>query len=338
MRVFNSWLTVLTKNTIKNKAFLALMLLIPVLCFTLGQIVFGASGDEVPVILLYAEREDDFTTAVMEDLLGESDGYIFEEASSEEEVENSVRDHTALCGYVMKKNQLERILDGKTRGNVISVERTGNIKSDIVREIFFSAYYKEYTRFYTPYYLDLSDEDTEAFVSNYDDLMNSSVFNYSIEELESDSEPNEKTPYGRNLVGIMLCLFVMLLIVDFIDDKNSGILYPVKPSLRVLFRLLYFVIPVFMLLPFSLLGVILEGVRTEIIHELVSLVLYAFMLSILGTLFSYVITKRHIIIGVIPVITILFIIVCPTFLDLSMFVPVIKVLRYLCPPYYYMAF
>ena len=335
MRILKSWLHILIKKTLLNKAFIALLLIIPVISVCLGK--FSAMSEEEPTATIYisARSSDEVSDAVIEDLIGEYDGYSFVYEEDEDKILHDVRNHTALCGYILEKNQTERIADGKLKGNIILVERIGNLQTDVVNEVVFSAYYKEYTKYYTPIYLGLGDTDT--FNKNFDRLTSSTLLNYTIEKLSTDDEAdNALERSAHNLVGIIMFLFAMLNISDFILEKEHNLLYPINPKNRLAFRCIYFAVPLMMLSPFALIGTMLQNVNDGFLFELLHILLYDLLLVIICLVLSVVIKKRHIIIGMLPILTIIYIVICPVFEDLSTYLPIIGILRYLCPPFYYM--
>lgn len=335
MRTVNTWLKILFKKTIYNKAFIGLLVLIPVLCYCLGAFSNLSNKDADATIYIYARSNDEISTRFIDDLEGEYDGFSFVIADSEKQIMNDVRSHKALCGYILEKNQDERVARGKQEGNIILVERIGNLQTDVVNEIVFSAYYREYTRYYTPLHVEMANK--EEFTKNYDEITDNTLLNYTVEKVYPEDDSNDATGRSaRNIIGVILCLFAMLLISDFIQEKDSGLLFPIKPSKRLLFRFFYFATPLLMIAPFALLGTMIQSNNRGFVSEIIRLVLYSLMLIILCVLSSYIIKKRHVIIGMIPVLTILFIVLCPVFIDLSTFLPIINILRYFCPPFYFM--
>lgn len=335
MRTVNTWLRVLFKKTIYNKAFIGLLLLIPILCYCLGAFSNLSNKDADATIYIYARSEDEISTRVIDSLEGEYDGFSFVYADSEKQIKDDVRTHKALCGYILEKDQDKRIRRGEQEGNIILVERIGNLQTDIVNEIVFSAYYREYTRYYAPLHVEMANK--EDFNKNYDEITDNTLLNYTIEKVYPEDDSNDATGRSaRNIIGVILCLFAMLLISDFIQEKDSGLLFPVKPSSRLLFRCLYFATPIFMIAPSALLGTMIQSNNRGFLAELIQLILYSIMLIVLCVICSYLIKKRHVIIGMIPILTILFIVLCPVFIDLSTFLPIINILRYFCPPFYFM--
>lgn len=334
LKKFNSWITVIFKMTISNRAFIALIILIPVLCFAVGKISTMTSADETALIYLYARFEDSFSSAILDELEGEHDGYSFVIADSEEQIETEVSDHTALCGYIFEEDIPERIAAGNYDKNITVVERVGNLKTDIINEMVFSCYYEKFAECYIE--SEMPSLDTDVFEENYSRYVVNSEFNYTIEQVEEAPENTSSAIYvARNIIAIILCVFGMLLLGSFISDSEKGLLRAVSPNLRLLFRITYFAVPFALLTPLALLGLFLQDMHGGFGGELIDIVLYNLLLIILCTVFSYIVRKRQIVLGLIPVLTVLFIVICPVIADFSEYVPVIGLLRYVCPPYFY---
>lgn len=334
MRTVKSWIRILGKKTLVNRAFIILLVLIPLLSIFMGMFGTNIHKANPPKIYLYAREDDPISEAVMDSLLGVYKGYSFVEADSEEQIQRDVRTHNALCGYIFAEDQMERVEEHTVKGNIVLVERIGNIETDIVNEIVFSAYYKEYTKYYTISYMDLEED---LFVTNYENIVTSSSLHYSADTISSrDDANNAVNRSARNIIGVILCLFAMLNISEFISDTEHSIFYPVKPKQRFAFRAVYFSIPILMLSPFVLIGTMIQETNKGFFMELGQLLLYDVILIVLSIICSFIIKKRHIILGMIPMLTILYIILCPVFLDLSIYLPVIRILRYFCPPFYFM--
>jgi len=332
MNVVKSWIYLIFRMMVKSKGFIALLIALPVMGLIFA-VAFADKDSEKLTCYIYAEEPDEFTAEVMDDLLGTKSGYRFVEASSQDDIESAVRDHSALCGFIFSSEQMERVLSGKTMRNVTLIERVGNLKSDIVSEIFFASYYKVYTKYYTPVFL--GEEDADTYYSNYDKLMNSSIFDFSIEELDYE-ESGSDIWYGRNLAGIIYMVFAMLLVSRFIEDRDKGILMAVSHQNQVWFRLLYFAVPVAMLIPSMIICITIESGFNSIIHNILITILYAVMLIIFAFSLSFILRNKSIIYGLIPVSALWCLIICPTFTDLSIYYQSIKILRLFCLPYYFM--
>lgn len=334
LKTINSWIYIIAKKSIVNRSFLILLIIIPLLCFGLGKANLSKAADEAPLIYLYVDSDDETANIIIDNLEGERDGYTFERVDSYDDLVHDVRHHKALCGFVFADDLTERIIDGKIKDNITIVQRVGSIRSDIVTELVFSAYYKEYARVYTPVYMNLG-EDSE-FSNQYNDILGETMFNYSIETLEAEESVNPATSFIRSAIAILMCLMAMLLNVEFINDSRNGIFYPVKKDKRIYFRILYFMIPLLMVTPFAFLGIILGNVMKSVIYEVGKLLLYVGLLTLISFGLSYVIKSRKLIVAAIPILTIIYLVVLPVFVDLSKFIAFIKVLKYLCPPFYYL--
>ena len=331
--MFNSWLRIIIKKTLNNKAFIAMLFLIPLIVFGVVKINDIESQKKSTKVYLYAREQDEFSDNVISELVGDYEGYSFVEAKSEEQVLDDVKNHRALCGFILEEDQIERIKDGKERGNIIFVMRVGSVNADIIKEMFFSSYYKEYTKYFTINYWGM--EDSLEFEENYYSVVENTIFSYSIDELETEDDVSSMLNV-KSLLGILVSIFSLLIIADFITDKENGILYPIPPKKRFGFRVLYFATPLMMLAPFVYLGVVFSPNSSGYVKELISIILYILFTLCLSVGLSYVIKKKSIIMGMIPVLTLFYIVVCPVFIDLSVYLPVFNVLKYFCPPYYYM--
>lgn len=338
MEQIKTWLLFLNRYKMRKKSFILLLISIPVICFVIGNI--SLSGKNEPVkVYIYARSNDELSMAVVDDLKSQKSDYSFVVAKSEDDIFNDVKHAKAQCGYILEENQVELALSGTVDKNVILVERMGSAKTDIVNELFYGAYFKEYAKFYSHSFF---EEETgpdvyQHFNKIYDIGMQKMMDNFSVEKVTVD-KPVSSEDYVRNILAVIVCLWGFAGVSKFISDKNNGILIPVPTNKRFIFRVLYFEVEFEMLAPIMLAGIWLQKCHKGFIYETAAIIIYMLAITIMCVISSYIFRRRLTVLCILPIITIVYVIVCPVFFNLANYFPIINVLRYLCLPYYYMIF
>ena len=343
-----TWILILVKRQLKNVTFLIMLLAIPLICILVNA--FNNKPDGKPVVAYICPKaNDEVSKAICESLTSINSDYKFLICDDEEELKRNVRNSNVECGYIFSQNILENMQNGIREGNITIVERMGNVKTDILNEVVFSEYYRQYGKIYSQAFMDhLANEKPDSdnvnngldsqhkeFIEKYDELMASVSENYVIEKLKTEKE--ERTiNTARNLLGLLLFLYALLLEGRFIRDKERRLLSAIPVKKQLLFRFVYFTSAIFIIVPFIYLAVVFGTDNAGLLNELICIMFYGILLVILVVLLSYIIKNSVIIYGIIPVLTLAYIVICPVFIDLSNYFGVIKVIRYLCPPYYYM--
>lgn len=336
MEQIKSWLLFLTRYKTKKKSFIILLVSITVGCFIIGNISISEKNETVK-IYIYARSNDALSSAVVDELTSQSGEYSFVAAKSEDVIFNDVKHAKAQCGYILEENQVELAVSGTVDKNIILVERMGSERTDIVNELFYGAYFKEYAKFYTQSFTDnLADSDiSQYFEETYDTEMQKMIANLSFKKVTTD-KPVSSKEYVRNILAVIVCLWGFASVSQFVSDKKNGIMLPVPVNRRFLFRILYFGVEFGILTPIMFVGIWLQKSHKGFLYEIATILVYMLAIIIMCVICSYIFKRRLTVLCILPILTIAYVIVCPVFFSLANYFPIINILRYLCLPYYYL--
>ncbi len=339
MKTFKTWTFFLLKYKTRKKSFLAMLICIPILCVIIGNISLSDTNSEV-FVSVFARSDDEMSMAVINNLTSMDGKHKFILAKSEAEVREKVKHAKVQCGYILKRNQIQLAHEGIADDNIILVERMGSAKTDIVNEVFYGVYFKEFSKHYSQNFIsnangDNSDTTTEKFEKSFDEQIDTMMSNFSVEKVTIE-KPVTNEDYVRNILAIIICLFGFARVGQFASDNESGLLFPVPAEKRLLFRILYFGVELLLLAPVLFLGLLLQKSHKFFIYEAGAIIMYLLLITIMCVFCSYIFKKKLTVMCILPVLTIVYIIVCPVFFSLASYFPIIDKLRYLCVPYYYL--
>ena len=333
------WIVMLLKKQIKNREFLVMLILLPVACAIFYNIRFKNHTEDEITVYLYARTEDIIAGKIIKNLCEEydSEGYKFQVVQCEDVIYESVRNSDVECGYIFEENLSDRIKNGIMDGNIILVERMGSAHTDIINEMVFSTYFKEYVKEYTLAVLDGEKEQEDEFVEKYEQSLEEWTQKFIMKQIPTNGKENsESKDVVSKLLAIIIFLYAMLCMDQFQKDRAHGILIPVPNNKILLFRMIYFGISLFLVGGSAYIGMLFAKEHENLLWQGVHLLFYVTVLAILCTVVSSLVQSRQVILGMIPVVTIFHLVVSDVFFDLSYYLPIIKILRYLCIPQYYM--
>lgn len=351
MKKIMLWLWLLTKRQLKNVFFLMIVVLVPVLSFVASR-VDSLSQETQNRAALYARDDDKIAAGTIEELLTADSSYEFYLCGSEEELIDEVRDGNAQCGFIFDDKLTERIEKGKYKGNLIIVAKKNSILADTIRETVFAAYFKEFAKktgldfiASNEKFSQMDPEGLEQFEGAYEQYREGSgTFKVSFETMDgadsfAETQVIETTAVKFPLRGIMAVLIMtgtMMGLLGWLSDREKGVFAPMKHDFIVLSRLFYVLIPTAFLGISTIISLMACGENVSLGHEIMTMAGYVVLLTVIGTFFSFLIRKSSAVISAMPVFIIGSLLICPVLIDLTLYVPVLKWIRYLFVPYYYM--
>lgn len=351
MKKIGLWFWLLTKRQLKSVFFLMILILIPLSSWTASR-MGDLSGEQNNRAALYARDDDEIAAGTIEDLLASVDCYEFYLCDSEDELYEQVRTGKAECGYILNEGISQRIEKGKYKECIIVVSKTDSLLTDIINETVFSSFFKGFAKKIAMDYVS-SDEkfalmDPEGFAQlsgTYDQYMNGNgTFKVEFEMLGDGNsfaqtkviETKETTFPLRNVMAVLIMAGGMLGVLNWLTDREKGVFAPMRYDFIRISRLLYVFIPSALLGISTILSMAACGENVSFVHEIAAMLFYLVILTVFGTLCCIFMRKSYTIVSMMPVIIIGSLLVCPVFIDLSVYLPVIGIFRKIFVPYYYM--
>lgn len=351
MKKIGLWCLLLTKRQLKNTMFLIILLLIPITAFVTSQME-GFRETEDIFVALYARDYDEMAANTIKDLLEDTDVYHFYICNSEEELMEEVQKGRAECGYIFGENITERVAKEKYKNNIIQVKKNSSVIADSINETVFSSFFKFFTRETILNYVKSNEKfaemDSEGLLqldgafSSY--LNGNHTFHVEFKEMggrddfsEAETIETEEAAFPlRNIMSVLIMAGAILGVLSWLTDREKGVFAPMKYDFVTISRPLYVLIPTILLAVCSLCSMAASGTMTFWVREFLVMAAYVFLLTAAGVLATCVVKRSIWIISAFPVLIIGSLILCPVFIDLSVYLPGIQYVQRLFLPYYYM--
>lgn len=351
MKKIALWSWLLMKRQLKSLFFLLILILIPVISFV-GSRTEALSKEQETKVALFARDDDEIAGETIEALLTMDSSYTFYLCESEEELLSHVRNKEAECGYIFDENLSEKIEKEKYKKNITVVQNSNSMLTNIINETVFSAFFKQFTKKTAMDYVANNEKFAAMHPEGFVQLEGAfeqytkgdAVFKVSFEMLGDGESLTETTVIEtkavgfplRNIMAVLIMAGAMLGILNWLNDREKGVFAPMKREFILASRPLYILIPALLLGISTIVSLAACGESVSVLRELLGMMLYILLLTVLGVVCCLVIKKSFTIISAMPVMIIGSLLVCPVFIDLVLYIPVLKWVRYLFVPYYYM--
>ncbi len=310
----------------------------------------------IPCVALYASPGNEAGQDTIKLLLAKNEGIRFYQCNSVKELEESVMSKDAECGYIFDDRIKENILSSRLEDNITVVTNGANMVTGTTNEIVFSAVLSSITKDISVKYM----QDHRFFPVNMWDLA-VAHFNEKFDTIYVDGSSLQlrfKTlqvaPDGsyttntmeakamsfpvRGMMAALIFIACVLGAAKWISDKESGLFAPMGQTLVNASRPLYILVPALMFGLSGLLTLALSGNFNSLSRELGAMAVYLLINVAVGTLLTLTVKRSQTIIALLPVAILCCLLLCPVFLDLSGYIPAVKVLNKFLPPYYYLRF
>lgn len=328
------WLYFLTKRLLKKPAFLAVLVLLPLLTLLYTNAAQDDSG--VVTIALAAEAgADDLACRLLQELPEESKLIRFALCGSVEDAQALVKSGKADGAWLLPAD-LTRRLSGGGKGAVTVVQREENTALRLSREVLSGVLYRcmaqdtylDFIRQNAPELAALSDQ---ALLDYYRDISgNETLFQFRTPEGTAADTPDLLLAPLRGLLGILILLAGMAAALWFRQDRRKGVyaMLPLKklPLVELGNQLAA------LLCVSAVCGVCLwiSGNHTSALREAAVGAVYCLCAAGFSMLLSRLWGSEALLAGSLPVLTVLMLVVCPVFFRLDA-----GWLPYLLPPTYY---
>lgn len=352
MKKLSIWFGLLVKRQLKSVIFLALLLGIPVLTFVVVNTP-SFQEERVNQVGLFLEDEDPVAVRCAMDLL-QNETYEFFLCDSREELVDKVIRNQVECGFVFENNLTDKIGNGKAKKGVLCVKKESSVLAGAIRETVFQAYFRQVSGVILLNYAQtkeelswVPEEGLDILRQTYEAYLESDrIFKVDFKMLgDADSfaetvdiKVQEATFPLRNMMAVFIMVGAVLGVIGWLSDREKGVFVPMKREFVMVSRVMYPFIPALLLCISTLVSLLVAGKAEDFGREVPALVCYLVILSFTGAIMSRIFQRSITLVGVLPIMILTCIILCPVFIDLANMIPVIKFIRFLLPPYYYMLF
>ena len=340
MSKISKWFFMLSKRLYKKPSFVALLLLVPLMLFAFS---FAAKeeGGFVRVVLAKADN-DEISEEIINELISEDSLIQFTKADSEEEAVEQVKSGGADEAWVFKanlKDNLNKFLKEDDSHAVSVYTKEQNVTVRLAREKLTSVLYKHCAK---SYYIDyvrsrfsdldnLSDEKLSVYFEKASIDESLFVFKNPNSNIDNLKNTNYLTVPIRGLLAIFAVLCGMAATMYFKQDEIYGTFSFVKNSRKWLMEYACVITAVINVAAVLLLSLVISSLSVNIFKEILIMLLYVLCCAAFSVLLGTIFKRLNTYSAIIPLITVVFIGVCPIFFDFRN----LYLLQMLFPPTYY---
>ncbi len=338
----------MAKRLFKKPIFLIFFISLPILSvalkkeFTVNNIHLCAG--------LYMPSDDATSEGIKNRLVNSSDAIKFVVADSELELNQMVATGKCQCGYVIPAN-INIIMDnGKFRHSIKVIPGTYSISS-ITNELVFSAIYNEYALHILENYIDDTglfrdyqkkriQDEINTLYNTYKTNGSTYSFKYTGEEtLSKDASvllPGYLILSVRGLLAIVIFATCFAGAIQLYQDRNNGI-FRTRFGYRLHLSGVFVILTPTLIISLScIVGLILSKSAGNIFKEIFFMILYDIMLTSIVYVLTLLIQSRTLFCGLLPVLLISSLLICPVFIDVCELDSRFKLLQNCFPPTWYL--
>ena len=345
------WFRLWTKRLFLHPFFLFTLFLLPAVTIFISRADFSSDAVLRIALCIDGSTPDSAVKKLKTELLRLSNNSVkFYFTPSIEEVYADVSDGNAVSGYIFPAD-LEQKLNGyaaEKKPFITAVQHDAEMSNKLVNEIVLSRLYKTHA------WQVLVDFISEKVAKKKDlklDLpfLQERIQTYQTDELlfrfeYADGGENKSLnePSGlllmplRGVISVLVFLSCMAGALTWYEDKKNGfslILPKKKKGLCMIFPLL---VPALYAGILGIFSLKLTEISESLWKESLSMLCFLFACIALNFFLLSAFRQKELFLSLIPGVTTGSLLLCPVFLDLSIYSPVIKFLRYLLPMHYYL--
>lgn len=334
------WLVLLTKRLYKKPAFLAILLLIPLLTFGYEAMTGGDSG--MVTIALAKEADDPITEAVFRDLQGSGQLFRYVVCDSPAHAQLLVQTGKADGAWIFPADvagHMEEFMSDPDIDNAFIrvLEREENVLQMLTRERLSGAVYHYLSQYY---YLDymrqeypqLSDLSDKALMEYYEQVeMTDNLFAYDTVAGRNIQQVHYLMSPVRGLLAIVVMLCGLAAAMYYIKDCQNGTFAWVPARRMVIPELGCQIAAVFHVALVATVALMLVGIGEDLLLELLIMVLYTLCVVAFCMLLRALLRSVRVLGALLPLLIVLMLLLCPVFFDLAK----LRLLQFLLPPTYF---
>lgn len=348
MNKMGLWFLMSFKRQLKRPFFLVLLLLIPVGMGFFRQMEQKDSGQIA--IALYSD-EDAWNEKVMKVLTDGGHSFAFYITESKEALFKDVAAKRAECGYVFPAGLKELLDRGEYRRKISMVVSPSTVAAQLASEAVFSGLFKVYGRDLLRQYAKTGElfapfsaagdgavwEELEPLYDQYLENGSTFAFEYGTESGGRIEDNTIKAAFPvRGIAAVFILVIGLSAAVTAASDEKKGLFQSMAGMRKTICILVQMAAPILLSGLSAFLCLAASGEVGKPGTEAAALLAYAVAVTLFSCLLERVIKNPLFLSGLIPFFIIGSLVACPVFADLSAFVPLLKTVRLLFLPYYYL--
>lgn len=355
MKRYFIWFILYSKRLLKKPSFLVLLLLLPLCTFALTKLTQKSDSTIQAGIYLNLQEADPLAKSTYEILLQDKDIVKFYGYQDKNSLLHDIKTKKIDCGYFLPSNLLEALDKNGSDETIQVFYPPDSLSVKILNEKVYGAIIQDYSfhilqKFVTKEdifsYMD-SQQIHEKLRGSYDHYRsNDSTFTFEYgysENINSNSEGSAaEHPLDYLTLPVRGMLAVFILSAGFsggllwYTDYKNGIYQQVSGRLSGYVQFITVWIPVFYTGIASLLCIFLSGLHGSFFTELLGILFYCLLVTGFCSLLRLILATEVMYACALPITALISLVACPVFTDFSIYIPSLKLLRLLLPPYYYL--
>ncbi len=337
------WLLKYGKRFLQQKLFWFLLIIMPI-----GMLVFSHILKQQPAgiqVGIGCEEEEELERDIIEALKSHKGIVRFEEYSTKDSMKQAIQNGDIQCGYFLRKNFSKRLNNEKYKNAILQFRKRGDSTYVVASTVVFAKVFESgntelvdnFVR-ESGYFEGSSITRTEIqqlLVSNYNvhDTFKMSFENEDVEN--AGMETYLMTPL-RGGMALLILLAGFCGLVMWKQDKEKGILEVTPYGMHSRLSLISIGIPTFAVTLSAMISQCLGNFEYFRIQEVFYLFLYGIMVTLFVDLFAFVPVSGNKIWGIALMCVFLNAVVTPMFFNISLFLPQVKYIQWLCPTSYFL--
>ena len=351
---FFVWLLLTGKRFLKKPSFVLIFLMLPAVLLLYRALITADDGKLH--VAVYFEEKDDFAKTYLRELSENvPELFVFYECEEEEDLYSDVAAGRAECGYTFSAGIATKLLTEEWQGLITAVLSDQTMYGEFVNEI---AYIKLIRILGKDLMLEYlvnksgvvkegdSDKIKELLTKKFGDEMASSLLveyvttaqkngELVIEEKKHDAISVLKKPI-RGTIAIFVLLTGLAGLVFWYQDDAEGRFRVMARERRPLISFASILLPTVMAGVVGLACLAISGLWTTTGRELLSMLLYVLLVAGLCNILRFLIPSVHAVCAMIPILVLISYLCCPILIDIGQTMPVIRYVRAVLVPQYYL--
>lgn len=340
MKHFFTWFYYLTKRQLMNVFFVLILLLIPISALGINYL---SKNLEASITIGVADNDNTEISEHFVNTLTTKKGIVsiikYDDTTS---MEKDILENKLQCGYVVSDGFEEKIFSNSNEKLLEVYTTPNNTFCVLSNEIMFADIFKE-----LGYYTLLNDLEKTNIFSNITDteynslketyntyLSGGKTFNFNFNTTNGvyvasgniDIISYVKTPV-RGIIAVFIFIAGLAGGFTYLKDKKNGF--------KIRMCLYDISIPVVLACASGLISIYIVGINSILFSEIITLFLYGVLVTLFVTLLTKILSKATIYCSTIPIFALGSMICCPIFVNLSTFLPFMKVIQFIFLPSYY---
>ncbi|MBQ7718468.1 MAG: ABC transporter permease [Clostridia bacterium] len=333
------WYALLTKRILKQKAFLAILLLIPLMACAM-RLMPPHDGGIVSVAVAKL-GDDSFSSDTVARLTEGKSVIKYTLCETEDEAVKAVKSGQCDAAWIFLEDaglQAAKFAAGRsTDGAVKIIEREKSVTLSIARERLFIAMFP-YISYgaYSDFLNDMSPEGTvtEAELNKYYDanIKKTGLIEYYYVDGTRQMTSDILTAPVRGLLALIIMLAALASCMYACREEHRGVFEHLKGKKRAFIPLLCHITAVVPTAVASLAALYLSGLWTGLQRELLTMTMYILSVAAFCEILRLLCRSEVTLGAIIPVLVTLMLVLCPIFLHIDN----LHILQYSLPPFYYL--